>query len=124
MTKDGFDKRPCGEEKLHLGEKEKTIADMFPNIGRILLFVAFEEADSDSEPNYQQIILTPESEAALQLDCSREDCACGGFDFAHVIDKMVKNDESRSQGKLECQGTLGGDGEPCRLKAEYRIVID
>ncbi|HZV82123.1 MAG TPA: hypothetical protein VFF53_08155, partial [Geobacteraceae bacterium] len=84
----------------------------------------FEEADSESEPNYQQIIFTAEAEAIFRLDCSRDACADGGFDFAPAVDAMVKNQESRVHGKLVCAGTLGSGGERCSLQAEYRIIID
>jgi hypothetical protein len=89
-----------------------------------MLFVAFEEADSESEPNYQQIIYTAHNEAVFRLDCSRVGCVEGGFDFAPVIDEMVKNGESRVHGELSCAGTLGAGGERCALKAEYRIIVD
>jgi len=101
-----------------------TIAELYPGIGRITLFVAFEEADSESEPNYQQIIFTPDSAAAFLLDCSRDACVGGGFDFAPIVADMVQQDESRVHGKLACAGTLGAGGEHCSLQAEYRIIIN
>jgi hypothetical protein len=101
-----------------------TIADSYPGLGRITLFVAFEEADSESEPNYQQIIYTADSEAAFRLDCSRDACVGGGFDFAPIVADTVKQGESRVHGTLACAGTLGSGGEHCSLRAEYRIIID
>jgi hypothetical protein len=101
-----------------------TLAELYPHVRRITLFIAFEEADSESEPNYQQIIFTAEDEANFRLDCSREACVAGGFDLAPVVDGMVKNREERVQGRLACAGTLGADGNRCLLHAEYRIVID
>ena len=101
-----------------------TIAELYPDVGRILLFVAFEEANAESEPSYQQIIFTADAEAAFRLDCSRDACAGGGFDFAPVIDTMMKNGESREQGTLACEGIVATDGYKCGLKAEYRIIID
>ncbi len=99
-----------------------TISDLYPDVGRIMLFVAFEEADADSEPNYQQIIFTADTEASFRLDCSQDECVGGGFDFALIVDEMVKNKESRVHGKVACEGSLGSGG--CGLKAEYRIIID
>ncbi len=101
-----------------------TIAALYPDVTRVILFVAFEEADAESEPNYQQIIFTPDTEAVFRLDCSRDECVGGGFDFTPVIDGMVKNGESRVHDSLACAGTLGTGSEQCGLKAEYRIVID
>ncbi len=101
-----------------------TISELYPDVGRIMLFVAFEEADSESEPNYQQIIFTPGTEAAFRLDCSRDECVGGGFDFSAMIDEMLKNGELRVHGVLACKGTLAPEGTPCSLKAEYRIIVD
>jgi hypothetical protein len=103
--------------------KHTTISELYPDIGRILLLAAFEEADSESEPNYQQIIFTPQTRAIFRLDCSREECLGGGFDFSEVVAEMVKNRESRVHGNLECEGTLGSGGHCCSLKAEYRIIV-
>jgi len=101
-----------------------TIAELYPAVRRITLFVAFEEVDSQSEPNYQQIIFTADSEAAFRLDCSREACEGGGFDFTPIVDSMVHTGEFMVHGKLACHGTLGAGGEGCSLRAEYRIIID
>ena len=100
------------------------ISELYPDLRRVTLFVAFEEADSASEPNYQQIIFTAEEEAIFRLDCSRDTCAEGGFDFAPVVDDMMKNQEPRVHGKLACAGTLGSGGDRCSLQAEYRIIFD
>jgi len=101
-----------------------TIAELYPDLRRITLFVAFEEADAESEPNYQQIIFTAETEAIFRLDCSRDECAGGGFDFTPVVDDMVKNRQASVHGKFVCEGTLGSAGNRCTLQAEYRIIID
>ncbi len=101
-----------------------TICQLYPGVGRIVLFVAFEQADPETEPNYQQIIFTAESEATFRLDCPRDTCAGGGFDLAPVVDGMVKTGESRVHGKLACGGSLGPREDRCALKAEYRIIID
>ncbi|HJV65490.1 MAG TPA: hypothetical protein VJ550_07155 [Geomonas sp.] len=126
MTSDrnGFDKDGTENSKLHLEGKAPTLSELYPQVGRILLFVAFEEADSESEPNYQQIIFTPDAEAAFRLDCSRDECVHGGFDFAPIIQEMIKRDDARIHGKFECQGTLAPTNDRCNLRAEYRIIID
>jgi hypothetical protein len=104
-------------------QAQATISELYPDVGRILLFAAFEEADSESEPNYQQIIFTPKTQAIFRLDCSRDECKGGGFDFTEVVTEMVKNRESRVHGKLVCEGTLGSGGHCCSLKADYRIIV-
>lgn len=101
-----------------------SISELYPDVGRIVLFVAFEEADSESEPNYQQIIFTADTEAMFKLDCSRAECVRGGFDFAPIVDEMMRNKDSRVHGKLACEGTLGSGGDHCFLKAEYRLIVD
>ncbi|MEJ2199692.1 MAG: hypothetical protein P8X63_01560 [Desulfuromonadaceae bacterium] len=103
----------------------KTLSELYPNVSRLILFVAFEKADSDAEPNYQQIIFTPDSEAAFRLDCSRDECVDGGFDYAPFIDQLVQSGKDRDHGKMVCQGRLCcGEGEtPCSLQSEYRIFI-
>jgi len=106
------------------GRAHVTVSELYPAVGKIVLFVAFEKADSEAEPNYQQIIFTAHTEAAFRLDCSRDDCVGGGFDFAPVIDAVVKDGESRVHDKLDCEGTLGPEGSRCALLAEYRIVVD
>lgn len=100
-----------------------TVSVLYPGLRRITLFVAFEEADAQSEPNYQQIIFTADNEAAFRLDCSRDACRCGGFDFAPIINALIGSEESRVHGRLACEGTLDG-AEPCSLQAEYRIFIE
>lgn len=105
-------------------QSSATLSELYPDFRKITLFVAFEEADSESEPHYQQIIFTPDTEAIFRLDCSRDACVGGGFDFTPVVDAMVKNQESRVHGKLACEGTLGSAGDCCSLQAEYRIIID
>jgi hypothetical protein len=117
--KNGLDTESHDKNQAHA-----TISELYPDVGRINLFVAFEEADSESEPNYQQIIFTADTEAIFRLDCSRDECAGGGFDFTPVVAKMVKNEESRVHGEVTCEGTLGSGGHRCGLKAEYRIIID
>jgi hypothetical protein len=101
-----------------------SISELYPDVGRIVLFVAFEEADSESEPNYQQIIFTADTEAMFKLDCSRDECVGGGFDFAPIVDEMMSSEESRVHGKLACEGSCGSGGDHCSLKAEYRIIVD
>ncbi len=101
-----------------------TIADLYPSLRRITLFVAFEEADAASEPSYQQIIFTAETEAMFRLDCARDECVEGGFDLAPVVAGMVQNRETSLHGTLECAGTIGSGGDPCAVRAEYRIIID
>jgi|GEM_PF-615506 len=100
--------------------------DLYPEIERLILFVAFEEADAEAEPNYQQIILTENSAAAFRLGCSRDECVDGGFDFEPFIAELIRSGEQRSQGRLSCQGSLGrGDKSlPCALQSEYRIIIE
>lgn len=107
-----------------IGKKGATLSELHPDVRRITLFVAFEEADAESEPNYQQIIFTADTEAIFRLDCSRDACVGGGFDLTPVVDEMMKNSESRVHGKLACEGTLGSGGHRCSLKAEYRIIVD
>ena len=120
MSKEtGFDGQNNTRNQSH-----PTLSELYPTVGRIILFVAFEEADSESAPNYQQIIFTADVEASFRLDCSRDECTGGGFDFAPMIDAMVKNGESRGHGELACGGTLGSGGHRCSLKAEYRLIID
>ena len=119
------DKRTtCDMECGDANRPHTTISELYPELRRITLFVAFEEADSESEPNYQQIIFTADTEAVFRVDCSRDECVRGGFDFAPVIDEMVKNGESRVHGKRACEGTLGSGGDRCSLRAEYRIILD
>ena len=101
-----------------------TISDLYPEVRRLTLFIAFQEADAESEPNYQQIIFTADTEAVFRLDCSRDHCAGGGFDLTPLVDEMMKNHESMAHGKLSCEGTLGSGGERCELQAEYRIIVD
>jgi hypothetical protein len=101
-----------------------TISERYPEVGRITLFVAFEEADAESEPNYQQIIFTADTQAVFRLDCSREECVGGGFDFTPIIDAMVRNGEARVHDKLACAGTRGSGGDRCLLQTEYRIIVD
>ena len=107
-----------------ISKKGATLSELYPDVRRVTLFVAFEEADAESEPNYQQIILTADTEAIFRLECLRDTCAGGGFDFTPVVDEMVKNKESRIHGKLACEGTLGSGGHRCLLKVEYRIIVD
>jgi hypothetical protein len=101
-----------------------TLAEVYPTLCRVTLFVAFEEADAASEPGYQQIIFTPDSEAVFRLDCSRDACEGGGFDFTPVVDDLVQSGESMVHGTHACAGTMGPQGDRCSLQAEYRIVID
>jgi len=103
-----------------------AISGLYPDVSRIILFVAFEEADSEAEPNYQQIIFSKETEASFRLDCSRDECVGGGFDFSPFVGELVKTKESRVHGKLVCQGWLGSGegGHRCSLTAEYRIIVD
>lgn len=103
----------------------KKLAELYPEIERLTLFVAFEEADAEAEPNYQQIIFTAESDAAFRLDCSRDGCVGGGFDYAPAIDALMRSGEQRAHGRLVCQGSLGrGEaGTGCALQSEYRIII-
>jgi len=104
---------------------QPTISALYPDVNRIMLFVAFEEAESEAEPNYQQIIFTRDTEASFHLDCSRDDCAGGGFDLSPFVGSLIRARESRAHGKLVCQGLLEGDaGGHCCLNAEYRIIID
>jgi hypothetical protein len=104
-------------------QAQATISELYPDVGRIILFVAFEEADSESEPNYQQIIFTAETEAIFRFDCSRDACVGGGFDLTPVVDEMMNSKESLVHGKLACEGSLGS-GQRCGLQAEYRIIVD
>lgn len=117
-------KTGVGTEIYDGGMAHASLAELYPEVRRIVLFVAIEEADSESEPNYQQIIFTAGSEAAFRLDCSRDECTCGGFDFAPVIAEMMKNQESRVHGKLACAGTRDDGSDHCLLQAEYRIIVD
>jgi hypothetical protein len=118
-TKTGVYTKSAVPNKAHA-----SISELYPDVERIVLFVAFEEADSESEPNYQQIIFTADTGASFKLDCSRDECVGGGFDFAPVVDEMMRNKESRVHGKLACEGTCGSGGDHCSLKAEYRIIVD
>jgi len=101
------------------------LSDLYPDIERLTLFVAFEEADAEAEPNYQQIIFTGDSTAAFRLDCSRDDCVAGGFDYEPFIDELIRSGEQMAHGKIACQGSLGNGAESrcCALQSEYRIMI-
>ncbi len=102
-----------------------TLKDLYPDIERLTLFVAFEEADAEAEPNYQQIIFTGDSIPDFRLDCSREDCVGGGFDYAPFIDELIQGGQHMVQGKLSCQGSLDGEegNSGCNLHSEYRIMV-
>jgi len=100
-----------------------TLGGLYPDLRRITLFVAFDEADAAAEPNYQQIIFTADAAAEFLLGCSRDACSGGGFDFAPIIAEMAASRESMAHGRLGCGGHLGG-GERCALQAEFRIIID
>jgi hypothetical protein len=110
---------PNGSSRAH-----RTVSALYPEVRRITLFIAFEEAGSELEPNYQQIIFTADNEAIFRIDCSRDGCVGGGFDLTPVVDGMVKNEASRVHGKLACDGTLGSGQDRCALQAEYRIIVD
>jgi len=101
------------------------LSELYPDIERLTLFVAFEEADAEAEPNYQQIIFTGDSVAAFRLDCSREECVAGGFDYKPSIDELIRSGEQMAHGKISCQGSLGsGAGNQCcALQSEYRIMV-
>lgn len=103
---------------------EARLCDLFPGIERLTLFVAFEEADSGSDPNYQQLIFTEDSIAAFQLDCSRQECRHGGFDYEPFIRRLVDSQEQQLRGEIACQGTLGSlNGSACcALKSDFRII--
>jgi hypothetical protein len=101
-----------------------TLGGLYPGLRRLTLFVAFEEADATAEPNYQQIIFTADAVADFRLDCSRDVCSGGGFDFTPIVVDMVSNRESMAHGKLGCVGHLGPGGKRCALQAEFRIIID
>lgn len=101
-----------------------TLGGLYPDLRRITLFVAFEEADATAEPNYQQIIFTADAAADFRLDCSRDACVHGGFDFTPIIDEMVTSREAMAHGRLDCGGRLGDGGYRCSLQAEFRIIID
>ncbi len=99
--------------------------DLYPDIERLTLFVAFEEADAEAEPNYQQIIFTENSAATFRLECSRDECVDGGFDYGPCIDELIRSGEQLGQGKIACQGSLGRgeEGLCCALQSDYRIII-
>jgi hypothetical protein len=103
----------------------QTLSELYPNVERLTLFVAFEEADAEADPNYQQIIFAPGSAAAFRLDCSREDCVDGGFDYAPFIDKLIQSGAERAHETIACAGWLdSGEGRPhCSLQSEYRIIV-
>lgn len=101
------------------------LGDLYPDLERLTLFVAFEKADAEADPNYQQIILTGDSAAAFRLDCSRAECIGGGFDYEPFITELIRSGEQRGQGKITCPGSLdqGADSSDCRLLSEFRIII-
>ena len=101
--------------------RARKLSELHPNVSMLTLFVAFEQADAEAEPNYQQIIFTPESEAAFRLACSREECVDGGFDYAPVIAELVRSEGERGFGSMLCKGRCGG--ECCALQSEYRIIV-
>ncbi len=109
---------------IETSKTPSTIAALYPAVRRITLFVAFEEADAESEPNYQQIIFTADGAAAFRLDCSRDACTGGGFDFTPIVDSVIHTGEDMAHGRLACPGTLGAGGDGCSLQAEYRVIID
>ncbi len=104
----------------------KKLFDLYPGIERLSLFVAFEEADAEAEPNYQQIIFTEDSVAAFRLECSRDDCVDGGFDYEPFIDELIRSGAQQAQGRIACPGSLGRqeDGSCCKLLSEYRIILE
>jgi len=107
------------------GTGYRKLSELYPNITSIRLFVAFEEANAEAEPNYQQIIFTANSAAVFRLDCSREGCADGGFDYAPLIDDLVQRGEEREHSKIACEGRLGSGEERrrCSLQSEFRIIV-
>ena len=104
---------------------DQKLYELYPDIEKLTLYVAFEKADAEAEPNYQQIIFSSDSAAEFHLECSREGCAQGGFDFASNIQALVRSGELRAQGKIVCPGMLRRDEKQtcCSLQSEYRIVI-
>lgn len=89
-----------------------------------MLFVAFEKAGAEVEPNYRQIIFTENCAATFRLHCSRDECVDGGFDYESFINELIRSGEQRIHGKIACQGSLGGvEGQYCALQSEYRIII-
>jgi len=104
---------------------KQPLTELYPNVERLTLFVAFEEADVEADPNYQQIIFGPDSEAAFRLDCSREDCVDGGFDYAPFIDKLIRSGGERAHETIACDGWLssGEERQPCSLQSEFRIIV-
>jgi hypothetical protein len=111
-------------DRTDTNQARATLAEVYPALRRVTLFVAFEVADAESEPSYQQIIFTPDSVAAFRLDCSRDSCHGGGFDFTPVVDDLVQSGEAMVHGTHACAGTLGHGGGRCSLQAEYRIMVD
>jgi hypothetical protein len=104
---------------------DKQLSELYPNVSRLTLFVAFEEAAAEAEPNYQQIIFGRDSEAVFRLDCSREDCVDGGFDYAPFIDALISSGEERAHETIACDGWLGSgtDRQRCSLQSEFRIIV-
>jgi len=103
----------------------QKLSELYPNVERLTLFVAFEEVDAEAEPNYQQIIFTADSTAAFRLDCSRDECVGGGFDYAPFVAELINSGDQRAHGKIVCPGRLGSGSEsqPCALQSEYRIIV-
>jgi len=101
------------------------LSELYPNVSRVTLFVAFEEADADAEPNYQQIIFTGNAATVFRLGCSRDDCVDGGFDYGPPIADLIQRGEEREHGKIACEGRLGSGrrSKPCSLQSEYRIIV-
>ena len=54
------------------GQAHATVSELYPEVGKIVLFVAFDKADSEAEPNYQQIIFTAHASWYIWRACSLE----------------------------------------------------
>jgi hypothetical protein len=94
------------------------MSSLFPEVSSIVINMQYKQKGvRDALP--RTVNFYPGSYAFFRVDCLSKECIEGGFDFTHIMSKMVRSKAKTSKGEINCEG----DSAASHSSIIYEVAI-
>jgi hypothetical protein len=98
------EKHAAKAEKKQQKIDSGLMSSLFPDVASIVISMEYKQKGI-REPLPRTVNFYPGSYAFFKVDCLSKECVEGGFDFTHIMNRMVRSKSKTSQGEINCDGS-------------------
>jgi hypothetical protein len=93
-------KSQSSTERKQAKQDAGLVSSHYPGVERIIISMTYSQKGSN--PIHRTMNFYPESYASVRVNCLSNDCVDGGFDLTRIIISMIRNQNKKIKGKLDC----------------------